>query len=645
MRNRATAGTGSLPGNYRYDMDELGARRDALRQAATAPDADLRSLLDAALTELDGAIDALVGGAEADQSVGGVPDALRSERRLLHAAFQQAPVAMFLLAGDGTIRRANDKAAALLGAPAGYATGKPLTVFVDPPQRAAAQTQLAAVARTGKPRQISCRLLAPDGPADVTLVVSGIELPSEPPLLAATVTQGPPGRSPRGKPGPARAERDQALAEPGQEQGNGRRAPALTRRLDMVTAVTRLLLDNSTFSEAVTIQRCARLLAGELADWVIVDVARDGGLRRQFAAGPRGPEADQAARTVRGVDPEPSTLPWQVHESAKSALLAHVDDPAALGITADGTPLLMRLRATSLLVVPVSDGADVYGTLTLTRSASSGPFSVGDLALAEDLAGHLAIAMRTDKMFRRRSEVAEALQASLLQGQLPEVPGLEFAASSLSASTWQEVSGDFYDVFRTPSGWAVAIGDVCGIGQEAAAMTAAARHAIRALAHEHHDSPGVLAAASEVLLSGDYGERFVTAVLAFLEIAAPGARGGGCKVRLANAGHPGPAVVRTDGRVEIASGQALPLGLLPDARPGSLDLDLGSGDLLFFYTNGVTQACSEDRRYFEDQLTDTLAATAGRSAAEMVRAVTERLTDFCGGEFRDDVTMLAMRVP
>ena len=55
----------------------------------------------------------------------------------------------------------------------------------------------------------------------------------------------------------------------------------MARRMDMVTAVTRLLLDNSTFSEAVTLQRCARLLAGDIASWVIVDVERSGELRRQ----------------------------------------------------------------------------------------------------------------------------------------------------------------------------------------------------------------------------------------------------------------------------------------------------------------------------------------------------------------------------
>jgi serine phosphatase RsbU (regulator of sigma subunit)/PAS domain-containing protein len=610
-------------------MDELAARRDALRQATTAPGADPRALLDAALTELDAAIDALgdkASGPAGDPSASdGAPDAVRAERRLLHAAFQQTPAPLFLLSADGAIRRASSKAGELLGAPAGYATGKPLTVFVDLPQRATVQTQLAAVVRTGEPRQVACRMLTPDGPADVTLAVTAVDLPGDPPVLVAIVTSGTPDLT--------------AGSEPEPEPGNGRRVAALVRRLDMVTAVTGLLLDNSTFSEAVTIQRVARLLAGELADWVIVDVAHGGGLRRQVVAGPRGPEGDQAVRAARDADPEPSTLPWQVHTAGKSVVLAHAADPALLGSGVDGTPLLMTLGATSLLAVPITDGTDGHGTLTLARSASSGHFTMADLGLAEDLARHLATSMRVDQMFRRRSEAAQALQASLLPERLPDIPGLEFAASYLGATRWQEISGDFYDVFRTPSGWAVAIGDVCGIGQEAAAMTAAARHAIRALAHMHQDPEDVLAAASEVLLSGDYGERFVTAMLAF-----PKTTNGGCRVRLGNAGHPGPAVLRADGRVEILSGEALPLGLLPDTRPGEVDLELGSGDLLFFYTDGVTQASSEDEEYFDDRLADALVAAAGRSAAETVRAVTEELTDFSHGEFRDDVTMLAMRI-
>jgi serine phosphatase RsbU (regulator of sigma subunit)/PAS domain-containing protein len=686
-------------------MDDVAARRDALRQAATAPGADPRELLEAALTELDGTVDALIEAEADDPPLGGASDTLRAERRLLQAAFQQAPAALLLLAASGTIRRASNRAAALLGAPVGYATGKPLTVFIDLPQRAAVQTQLAAVARTGDERHAACRMLTPGGLTDVTLAVCAITLPGDPPVLVAAITQdavtqaatthaattqaattqdasaradreATPER-PRPEPGEARPGEAQSCgAQSGAAQAgdarsgdvplDGRRVAAMTRRLDMVTAVTRLLLDNSAFSEAVTVQRFARLLAGEFANWVIVDLAAEGGLRRQVAAGPRGPGGDTMAGIVRGVAPGPSTLPGQVHASGKPVLLAHAADPAVLGAGADGTPLLMTLRATSLLVVPIADEAGSYGTLTLLRQASAGRFTVADLGLAEDLGEHLATALRVDQLFRREAERAEALRASLLPERLPEIPGLDLAASYIDATKGHEIGGDFYDVFAVPSGWALAIGDVSGIGQQAAALTAATRHSIRALAHVHTDPADVLAAVSEVLLAADNGERYVTGMLAFPEVAGgpgnhgpasrsgsrgPDARGPGrsWRMRLASAGHPGPAVVRADGRVDILAGDGLPLGLLPpgwlpDARPVRMDIELGPGDVLLLYTDGVSQAKSENSEFFDDRLADALAATAGRSATEMVRSISEELTDFCRGEFRDDVTMLAMRV-
>jgi serine phosphatase RsbU (regulator of sigma subunit)/PAS domain-containing protein len=618
---------------------EIAARRDALRQAASLPGADPRTLIDAALTELDAAIEALGAAAQAvaaadNSPAEALPESVRAERRLLHAVFQQAPVPLFLLEQDGTIRRANNEAAALLGSPTGYATGKPLTAFVDLPFRATVQTQLAAVARTGRQRTAGCRLLSGDGPVDVMLTAAAADLPGDPSVRIVTATRtavpavaGEPQRDDKPAKRPAaKAKGDPAIA-------------AMTRRLDAVTAVTRVLLDNSTFSEAVTLQRCARLLAGEIADWVLIDIDRGGRLLRQFAAGPRAAHADQLARVVRGVDPDQESLPALVHSAGKSVLLAHPDDPAALGHGPDGTPLGMLLGATSLICVPISDGTTGYGTLTLTRLADKGPFGVADLGLAEELGRHLAIAIRVDRVFRQRSQVAEALQASLLPARLPSVAGLEFAAAYIGATQFQEISGDFYDVFKARDGWGIAVGDVCGKGQDAAAMTAAARHAIRALATVHDAPADVLAAANEVLVAEDYDDRFVTASLAFLR-----QREGGVDVRLGSCGHVGPAVVRADGRVEILEGDGLPLGLFSDTQPGRLELELHQGDVLFFYTDGVTEARSADLAFFEDQLADALAAVAGRSAGEIVRAVQELVTTFSAGELKDDVTILAVRV-
>ncbi|HEY3735762.1 MAG TPA: PAS domain-containing protein, partial [Streptosporangiaceae bacterium] len=158
------------------DIAALKARGDALRQAATLQGAELGSLLHAALTELDAAVEALVAltgpGAGAEP---GDP-AMHAERRLLHAVFQQVPMPLFLLGDDGCVRRVNAAAGALLGSGPGYATGKLFTAFVDLPSRAAVQTQLAAALRTGESQQIRCRLLVREGPADAALTVRPVSV-------------------------------------------------------------------------------------------------------------------------------------------------------------------------------------------------------------------------------------------------------------------------------------------------------------------------------------------------------------------------------------------------------------------------------------------------------------------------------------
>ena len=128
--------------------------------------------------------------------------------------------------------------------------------------------------------------------------------------------------------------------------------------------------------------------------------------------------------------------------------------PGSSATGPDGTPLPALLGAAALLSVPISDGEDGYGVLTLARQPAEGRFTAADVALATELGRHLGVAIRVDRMFRHRSAVAEALQGSLLPARLPDVPGLELSAAYIPAGENLEVSGDFYDVFpvRTAAG-------------------------------------------------------------------------------------------------------------------------------------------------------------------------------------------------
>jgi serine phosphatase RsbU (regulator of sigma subunit)/PAS domain-containing protein len=668
------------------EIAQLRSRFEALRQSAALPGAELSRLLDAAFAELDGAIDlasSLRAGAAGAAAGAPRSEAADAERRLLRAVFQDAPAPLFLLERDGTIRRANRRAAELLGSRPGYATGKLLTAFVDLRSRAAVQTQLAAAVRTGKPRRAQCSLLSPDGPVETVLVLEAITLPHDPGLVIAAASRaslvadpgtaaepgttrargaaggqsrtGPGGapavpRPPGPGPGAARQISGGAADFDGDAPGQGgpgelgdalaiRAVEAITQRLDLVTAATRLLLENATFNESVTLRQCARLLASELATWVIVDVERRQRLRRQVVIGPQDHDSAALARALTGADTPADSVTRQVFDSGSSTLVAHAENIDILGPGPDGVPLLMLLGATSLLSVSLTDGQHSYGVLTLARQGGEGPFEIADLGLVEELGEQLALAIRVDRMFRRRSEIADALQASLLPRELPALPGIDIAAAYVAATEGLEIGGDFYDVYASPGGWGIAIGDVCGKGEEAAAVTASARYAIRVLAHRNPDPGEVLRQANEIMLAERFEDRYVTACAAHLSW-----RDDAVRVVLGSAGHPGPAVVKPDGDVQMLDGGGMALGLFAAAEPSVQEIDLRPGDLLFMFTDGVTEARSPELEYFEEQLTDQLSALAGRPPSEVCSAMQALVLEFSMNDLRDDMTMLVLRV-
>ncbi len=630
-------------------VTELEARYAALRQAARSTGAEPGDVLDAAFTELEGAIDLLrAAGAPPSEPSRRSPAGSQSagtdtaERGLLRAVFADAPVPLLLLTRDGTVQRVNRSAGDLIGAKPGYATGRPFTAFVALPSRAAVNSQLTAVGRTGKQRRIRCSLIAADGLVPCELVIGRIGVrgnpdDADPLLIAVRDADARPAADDGGAPA-ERAERAE------QESAGGARlsgVQAITRRLDLVTAVARLLLENEGFSESRTLQRCARLVARELNAWVIVDMERRYRVRRQFAIGPDDPGLTELTSAVAAVDPPPGSVPCAVHESGHPALIAHAEDTDALGSSLDGEPLLVKLDATSLLSVPLTDRENRYGVLTLVRRTRDGHFKVADLALVTELGEQMALAIRVNRMFRRRSDTVEALHASLVPRRRPEIPGVEIAAMYLAAAEDPEVGGDFYDVYQTLDGWGLAVGDVCGLGEEAAAVMAAARHAIRVLARRCADPGEVLAGANEIVLAEELAldGGFVTANIAHLTW-----QDGQLRVVVGSAGHPAAAVLRSDGRVRMMGGGGLPLGLFADAEPATQELTLDAGDVLFLYTDGVAQARGPDNTYFAERLADELAGLAGLPPDQLVASMRQAMNDFTAGNLVDDVTMLVIRV-
>ncbi|MEV0614162.1 PP2C family protein-serine/threonine phosphatase [Nonomuraea sp. NPDC050404] len=249
----------------------------------------------------------------------------------------------------------------------------------------------------------------------------------------------------------------------------------------------------------------------------------------------------------------------------------------------------------------------------------------------------------------RLERLVATLQHSLLPSSLPRVPGL-LAASHYRIASRDQVGGDFYDLFPLArERWGFFLGDVCGKGASAAAVTSMIRYTLRAAAVYDDDPVAVLRTLNTELgrhLIDD--PRYCTAVLGIL---APD--GDGFELTLAGGGHPSSLLLRADGS---AGYQAIPggmlIGMLPDARFTSVTLRLSPGDTLLLYTDGLIEARTgpanstgtEDGRYGDEALLAFAAALAPTTAAGAVTAVAGLLDSFADG-LDDDTAVLALGVP
>ncbi|GAA4811894.1 GAF domain-containing SpoIIE family protein phosphatase [Streptomyces ziwulingensis] len=247
----------------------------------------------------------------------------------------------------------------------------------------------------------------------------------------------------------------------------------------------------------------------------------------------------------------------------------------------------------------------------------------------------------------RRAEaerLARALQRTLLPPALPAVPGLRTAAAYHTASA-HEVGGDFYDLFPLDDGrWAFFLGDVCGKGADAAALTSLTRYTLRAAAIYDPD-PCAALANLDTVLKGEYqgnSPRYCTAVFGVLRPLPDGS----FAITLAGGGHPSALALRADGTVQAistAGGQLI--GMLPHPQFVQTTTRLSPGDSLLMYTDGLTEARHPDGSMLgEEGLTAHLAATAARSAEDLLASV-EVLLQHLGEGVSDDTALLALSVP
>jgi serine phosphatase RsbU (regulator of sigma subunit) len=262
-----------------------------------------------------------------------------------------------------------------------------------------------------------------------------------------------------------------------------------------------------------------------------------------------------------------------------------------------------------------------------------------DAGLLLDLARRAALAVDNARLYEERTAIAHALQSSLLPPALPTTAHVEFGARYAAAGKGNDVGGDFYDVFEVPDGqWAVVIGDVCGKGPEAAAITGLARNVMRMLGREGFPPPSVHRRLNAAILDlGDRG-RFCTAAMATLKSSA-----NGLSVCLSAAGHPPPVLVTATGQASFVGTNGSLLGVFDDVEVSGDQLVLAPGDALVFYTDGVTERRNGDQMFGDDNLLTICAAAAGSTADEFAGLIEQGVRDFSQQASRDDLAVLVVR--
>ena len=283
-------------------------------------------------------------------------------------------------------------------------------------------------------------------------------------------------------------------------------------------------------------------------------------------------------------------------------------------------------------------GSEPMGMLTVIDSTR--PAAERE-PIAVQLAQMASVAVENAQRYARERSIAQTLQRSLLPPSLPEIPGLEVAARFSPAGDGIQVGGDFYDVFKAADDeWCMVIGDVCGKGPEAAALTALTRYTIRAAALHERRPSRVLTMLNQAMLEQRQDGRFATVLYLRLQIGP-----GRVRVAAASGGHPLPLLLRGDGRVDAVGAGGTLLGVIDRPVLPDAEVDLRAGDSLVLYTDGVIEVRSGGKEIFgAAELSALLSGCAGLSPDEILERIQHRVLHESGGQPQDDVALLGIRV-
>jgi serine phosphatase RsbU (regulator of sigma subunit)/pSer/pThr/pTyr-binding forkhead associated (FHA) protein len=299
----------------------------------------------------------------------------------------------------------------------------------------------------------------------------------------------------------------------------------------------------------------------------------------------------------------------------------------------------------TMMAAPLQTDDRVIGLIYVDSRSFVREFSPDDLNLLTVLANvaaikieheRLAVVEENERQHRVELDQAAEIQRRLLPEKAPVIPGIELLGLNEQCRT---VGGDYYDFFAYPDGRVAAVlGDVSGKGMPAALLVGNLQARLQFLAEEPEDLGRLVSRLDRSMAANCPSNRFVSL---FIFVIDPKSE----EMNYCNAGHNPPLVVHADGSVEKLETGGLLIGILPGRGYEQGQCRLGKGDLVFVFSDGLSEATNPDNEEFgEDRLAELLCRHRTEPVATLLETVKKTLDEWtAGAPPADDLTMVVAR--
>lgn len=305
----------------------------------------------------------------------------------------------------------------------------------------------------------------------------------------------------------------------------------------------------------------------------------------------------------------------------------------------------MYLDTQSELDVPIVHRDKVLGIINL-ESNRKGAFGKNDRLLVQAFSGQAAVAIENAWLYKelmekkemeRELKIAKRLQRALLPRRWPKVGDYDFSALNIPSRT---VGGDLYDFVQlSAERIGITIGDVAGKGTPGAILMATLYSTYRSLLRLPIPVNQMVHELNNTLKSRIASHSFITFFYGIIHTESE-------TLTYCNAGHCPPLLIHSDGRYEELHDGGTVLGFIHDTPYELGQVKLQQGDLLFLYTDGITEAQSPQEEFYgETRLIESLRDIRENSAGTILRKIFRSVKHFTGGvRPQDDFTALAIKV-